>query len=178
MLHLFYLILVVVSMFILGSIKHREMHRFKLPTNLEEIDHLKLPDFNWIEEREFVERVVLFGKTLYYQGDISYLESINKETLKNAYDRLREKGILLTSRPRAARQRSMVALHPSWCPMRQPDSNEVLAQGPLWEMVDRVGGFRREGKNRRDNATVSHRVLVLAEKIGQSLSVNGIKSKL
>ena len=30
------------------------------------------------------------GKTLYHQGDLSYFEAVNKETLKNAYQRFEE----------------------------------------------------------------------------------------
>ncbi|KAJ3032685.1 hypothetical protein HDV00_007205 [Rhizophlyctis rosea] len=51
---------------------------------------------NWVDERLFMNRAQQFGKTLYYEGDLSYFESINKETFKNALSRLCDMGVILT----------------------------------------------------------------------------------
>ncbi|KND00860.1 uncharacterized protein SPPG_03964 [Spizellomyces punctatus DAOM BR117] len=53
------------------------------------------PILEWVDERVFMNRVQFFGKTLYYEGDLSYFESVNKETLKNAFLRLKDMGVLL-----------------------------------------------------------------------------------
>ncbi|KAI9205226.1 putative acyltransferase [Polychytrium aggregatum] len=55
----------------------------------------RLDESCWVEEKEFLDRAQAFGKTLYFEGDISYFESVNKETIKNAITRLMEMGVLL-----------------------------------------------------------------------------------
>ncbi|KAI9105789.1 hypothetical protein DFS34DRAFT_28852 [Phlyctochytrium arcticum] len=55
----------------------------------------KPPTLEWVDERVFMTRAQLFGRTLYYEGDLSYFESINKETIKNAILRLRDMGVVL-----------------------------------------------------------------------------------
>ncbi|KAI0243630.1 hypothetical protein L0F63_003336 [Massospora cicadina] len=128
----------------------------------------------WIEEPTYINRAQQLGKALYYQGDLSYLEAINKETLVNAFARLKEMGVIL-SLPRPSR----IALHMDFFPHYDP-SGAILPQGPLWALVERVGAFRREGKNRRDNATVSTRVLRLANLIGRQMmaSLKGFDATL
>ncbi|RUS24821.1 hypothetical protein BC938DRAFT_473025 [Jimgerdemannia flammicorona] len=116
---------------------------------------------NWIDEGTFTRRAQALGKTLYFQGDLSYLEAVNKETLKNAFIRLEEQRIIMVRRAGLNRESHQWALHPAWAPERR--NEQVVPAGKLWDMVERIGGFRREGKNRRDNATVSTRVLRLAE---------------
>ncbi|KAI9017525.1 acyltransferase-domain-containing protein [Gaertneriomyces semiglobifer] len=53
------------------------------------------PVIEWVDERIFMQRLQLLGKTLYYEGDLSYFESVNKETLKNAVQRLQDMGVIL-----------------------------------------------------------------------------------
>ncbi|GJJ70009.1 glyceronephosphate O-acyltransferase [Entomortierella parvispora] len=125
------------------------------------------PQLNWIEERVFMEKTQMFGKTLYYQGDLSYFESVNMETLKNGFNRLSDYGILMIKKPTNAKERTKVALHPDFIPVRGADGH-VIPNGALWDMVEHIGTFRREGKNRRDNATVSSRVLRFAEVVANS----------
>jgi len=132
---------------------------------LEYPDNTPSPHLGWVDEKVFMNKVVSLGKTLYYQGDISYLESINKETLKNAYDRLCQVSVLVRLAPRSAKEATILALHPDYVPGRD-NEGAFVPEGRLWMLVDRIGGFRREGKNRRDNATVSTRVLRLAEELG------------
>jgi hypothetical protein len=44
-----------------------------------------------------------------------------------------------------------------------------VAEGKLWDFIEKIAQSRREGKNRRDGATVSTRVLRLTETIGKTL---------
>ncbi|GAA5851497.1 hypothetical protein JCM8547_001112 [Rhodosporidiobolus lusitaniae] len=113
----------------------------------------------WVEEKAFLASVQLLAKTLFAQGDCSYMESVNQATLLNAFQRMVDAGILLTRRTRSTKKSSvpLMALHPDWIPSRRPDGT-IAAQGRLWDFVDRLSQFRREGKNRRDNKTVSTRV--------------------
>ncbi|KAF8929924.1 hypothetical protein BGZ58_008593, partial [Dissophora ornata] len=127
-----------------------------------ELDSNGEPQLHWVEERVFMEKTQMFGKTLYYQGDLSYFESVNMETLKNGFNRLSDYGILVIKKPTNNKERTKVALHPNYMPSRGPDGR-VCIDGALWDMVEHIGTFRREGKNRRDNATVSSRVLRFAE---------------
>lgn len=75
-------------------------------------------------------------------------------------------------------------LAPDWTPTRKPfsptstptPSADSPAQTPginptgrLWDFIEQIAMSRREGKNRRDGATVSTRVLKLADRIGQKL---------
>ena len=48
----------------------------------------------WIDSRMFVSRSQVYGKTLYYEGDLSYFESVNKETLGNCLGWLKQHGII------------------------------------------------------------------------------------
>ncbi|KAF9355308.1 hypothetical protein BGX34_010545, partial [Mortierella sp. NVP85] len=131
------------------------------------------PQLYWVEERVFMEKTQMFGKTLYYQGDLSYFESVNMETLKNGFHRLSDYGILVIKKPTNNKERTKVALHPDFIPSRGPNGR-VRTEGALWEMVERIGTFRREGKNRRDNATVSSRVLNFAEMVANAPAPNKV----
>jgi len=44
-----------------------------------------------------------------------------------------------------------------------------VPSGRLWNFIEKIAQSRREGKNRRDGATVSSRVLALANKVGREL---------
>ena len=48
----------------------------------------------WIDTKVFMDRSQVFGKTLYYEGDISYFEAVNKETIGNAIQRLKQMGVV------------------------------------------------------------------------------------
>ncbi len=56
----------------------------------------------------------------------------------------------------------------------------MKAEGKLWEFCEKISQGRREGKNRRDGATVRTRVLGLADVVGRALwddaseQVNGV----
>ncbi|CAO2654862.1 Nn.00g115950.m01.CDS01 [Neocucurbitaria sp. VM-36] len=122
---------------------------------------------NWLEMKQVQDRAQLFGKTLYHQGDLSYFEAVNKETLKNAYTRFEEEGMILVTKPRDKNTPATIRLAEEWMPQR--GTKGVIAEGPLWRFAERISASRREGKNRRDGATVQTRVLELADKVGSEL---------
>ncbi|KAL9553935.1 hypothetical protein MBANPS3_003051 [Mucor bainieri] len=123
----------------------------------------------WVDSKLFANRTQSLGKTLYYQGDLSYLEAVNKETLSNAFVRYEEQDILLKRRHSNPKPWSEVAISPAYTPERQ--NGVLMPRGHLWELVDHIGRFRREGKNRRDNATVSTRVLRMADILGEDNAI-------
>lgn len=118
----------------------------------------------WYGEKTFSAKAQLLAKSLYYQvrrvpplsppidtkpqGDISYLEAVNQATLANAFARYQELGILIARRSKAAKSVPLIALHPDWVPLRQADGT-IRSDGKLWRFLERLGTFRREGKNRR-----------------------------
>jgi 1-acyl-sn-glycerol-3-phosphate acyltransferase len=124
----------------------------------------------WLDMKAVQNRAQLFGKTLYHQGDLSYFEAVNKETLKNAYTRFEEEGMIIVTRPKD-KSPAMIRLAEDWVPVR--GSKGIIAEGPLWRFAERISSSRREGKNRRDGATVQHRVLNLADVVGKGLWEEG-----
>jgi hypothetical protein len=54
-------------------------------------------------------------------------------------------------------------------PRRDPITGSIIPEGRLWDYIEKIAQSRREGKNRRDGATVSTRVLRLTETIGRTL---------
>jgi hypothetical protein len=62
-----------------------------------------------------------------------------------------------------------IQLDPSWQCARDPETGALLAQGRLWDFTEKIASSRREGKNRRDGATVSSRVLRLTDELGAKL---------
>ncbi|MCJ1381108.1 hypothetical protein MMC17_004217 [Xylographa soralifera] len=87
----------------------------------------------------------LFGKTLYHQGDLSYFEAVNKETLKNAYQRFEEEGIILVSRSRDSKVPATIKLSPQWTPSRN-ELGAIKAEGRLWDFTESIALSRREGQ--------------------------------
>ncbi|MCJ1433370.1 hypothetical protein MMC27_002730 [Xylographa pallens] len=87
----------------------------------------------------------LFGKTLYHQGDLSYFEAVNKETLKNAYQRFEEEGIILVSRSRDSKVPATIKLSPQWTPSRN-ELGAIRAEGRLWDFTENIALSRREGQ--------------------------------
>ncbi|KAI0508695.1 acyltransferase-domain-containing protein [Xylaria bambusicola] len=123
----------------------------------------------WIEVAQAQNTAQLLGKTLYHQGDLSYFEAVNKETIKNSYQRFEEEGILYAVKSKDAKTPPRLCLASEWRAPRDPDSGALLASGKLWDFIERIASSRREGKNRRDGATVSTRVLKLTDALGAEL---------
>ena len=123
----------------------------------------------WLTLTRTQDAAQLLGKTLYHQGDLSYFEAVNKETLRNAFLLFEEEGIVIVSKSRDKKIPSTVKLAESWIPRRDQISRKIIPEGKLWTFIENIAKSRREGKNRRDGATVSTRVLVLADKVGRQL---------
>ncbi|KAI0844385.1 acyltransferase-domain-containing protein [Daldinia vernicosa] len=124
----------------------------------------------WIEVAKAHNTAQLLGKTLYHQGDLSYFEAVNKETLKNSYQRFEEEGIIYVVKSKDSKVAPRLRLASEWMPSRDPTKSGALQpSGRLWSFIERIASSRREGKNRRDGATVSTRVLRLAETLGAKL---------
>ncbi|KAJ5242748.1 uncharacterized protein N7469_001075 [Penicillium citrinum] len=126
----------------------------------------------WIDMKKSQDSAQLLGKTLYHQGDLSYFEAVNKETLRNSYQRFEEEGIILVAKDKETRAGPSLKLAPEWTPERDPNTGKVLDRGRLWDFTELIAQSRREGKNRRDGATVSSRVLTMSDIVGRQLFYN------
>ncbi|ESZ95389.1 glycerol-3-phosphate acyltransferase [Sclerotinia borealis F-4128] len=134
---------------------------------------LNKPNDVWLEVKKAHDGAQLLGKTLYHQGDLSYFEAVNKETLKNSYQRFEDEGIVIVSKSKNTKIQPRSRLAPEWTPTRNPENGMIIAEGKLWDFIEKIAKSRREGKNRRDGATVSTRVLRLADELGQTLFAEG-----
>ncbi|KAJ9613279.1 hypothetical protein H2200_003221 [Cladophialophora chaetospira] len=123
----------------------------------------------WVEMQKAQDMAHFAGRTLYHQGDLSYFEAVNKEALRNSYSRFQEEGIIQVAKATDPKNKPTVRLAPEWRPERDAVSNELKPSGRLWEFIENIAQFRREGKNRRDEAAVSTRVLSLAAKLNQQI---------
>ncbi len=94
---------------------------------------------------------------------------MNRETIKNSYQRFEEEGIIYAVKSKDAKVPPRLCLSSEWRAPRNPDSGALLASGKLWDFIERIASSRREGKNRRDGATVSTRVLRLTDALGDQL---------
>ena len=113
----------------------------------------------------------LLGKLLYAQGDLSYLEAVNKETLRNSYSQFSTYPNPLISILPASKDGKVparVRLNREWLPRRTAEG-KLEAKGLLWDFCERVSWGRREGKNRRDGGTVRGRVLEHVRVVGERL---------
>ncbi|KAJ5656500.1 hypothetical protein N7507_008450 [Penicillium longicatenatum] len=126
----------------------------------------------WVNVKKAQDSAQLLGKTLYHQGDLSYFEAVNKETLKNSYQRFEEEGIILVAKFKDSKAGPTLRLAPEWTPERDPHTGQVLPCGRLWDFTELIAQSRREGKNRRDGATVSSRVLKMSDLVGRQLFQN------
>ncbi len=124
---------------------------------------------DWLEMKKVQDQAQLLGKTLYHQGDLSYFEAVNKETLKNAYDRCTEEGIIVVRKSKDSKVPTTIRLSDDWRPRRNEVSGRLLPEGRLWGFADTISQSRREGKNRRDGSTVITRVLNLVDLCGRQL---------
>jgi len=127
------------------------------------------PQDVWIDMKKAQDAAQLLGKTLYHQGDLSYFEAVNKETLRNAHQRFAEEGIILLAKTKGPRAAITMRLADGWIPERDLETGKILDRGRLWDFVELIAQSRREGKNRRDGATVSSRVLTMVDTVGREL---------
>jgi len=103
-----------------------------------------------VSTKVFDQRIYQFGMTMYYVGDLAYMEAINKETLKNALARLSEEGII---EKKTVDKETVLQVTPKY---------DQKDRAPLRRVIEEIGRFRREGKNRRDNANTGERMVRLA----------------
>lgn len=95
---------------------------------------------------------------------------MNRETIKNSYQRFEEEGIIYAVKSKDSKKTPpRLCLSSEWRAPRDPDTGALLASGKLWDFIERIASSRREGKNRRDGATVSTRVLGLTDALGRQL---------
>jgi hypothetical protein len=67
-------------------------------------------------------------------------------------------------------------LAPEWTPSRDAATGALVPSGRLWDFIEKIAGSRREGKNRRDGATVSTRVVRLTDMLGRKLFEEATRS--
>ena len=138
--------------------------------------HNQAPNNNtWLDLHKTQDSAQLLGKTLYHQGDLSYFEAVNKETLRNAFQLFEEEGIVFIRSSRGKKDNKTplpptIKLAEEWTPSRDPSTGgQIRPEGKLWTFIEMIARSRREGKNRRDGATVSTRVLMLVDRLGREL---------
>ena len=123
----------------------------------------------WLDVKSVQDQAQLLGKTLYHQGDLEYFESVNKETLKNGFERFQEEGMIVVTKSKDTGIPATVRINDRWMPHRELETGRISAEGRLWDFAEAISQSRREGKNRRDGTTVTNRVMALVDKIGRNL---------
>lgn len=81
---------------------------------------------------------------LHDQGSIAYLEAVNKETLKNSYQRFQEEGVIEVTRKSDNGHPPKVRLAADWHMVRDPVTGEMQKEGKLWEFVGQITKYRRD----------------------------------
>jgi hypothetical protein len=94
---------------------------------------------------------------------------VNMESLKNAFQRLEEEAVIVVRKSKTGKNPPVMKLSEEWLPQRDPETGKIIPEGQLWKFVENIAICRREGKNRRDSASVGTRVLTLVEKLGRQL---------
>ena len=79
------------------------------------------------------------------------MEAVNKETLSTAFNRYQEQDIITIQRHATPKSWIEISLTDHYVPERV--NGMLIPQGALWDLADRIGKFRMEGKNRRDSQT-------------------------
>lgn len=172
----------------------------------------------WFAAKDFEKKAQLFGKTLYQQGEIAYLEAINAATLSQAFGRMEELGLVLRKKSGeylpfetsdsvgtsagdgtddrlslpcsvsrdtdSVKPIPLIAISPEYTPMyvfppspsaasstsstSPPPSNSTAplpTQHPdslprLWDFLEHLSSFRREGKERRETSPANERIIM------------------
>jgi glycerol-3-phosphate O-acyltransferase len=98
----------------------------------------------WFAAKEFEKRAQLFGKTMYAQGELSYLEAVSAQTISQAIARYEELGMVQRRKSTSAKPIPLIAIHPDYA------SDKGAISGKMRQFLERLNTFRREGKDRRD----------------------------
>ncbi|KAJ2905465.1 putative Glycerol-3-phosphate acyltransferase [Zalerion maritima] len=131
----------------------------------------------WIEVSKAQGTAQELGKMIYQQGNLTYIEAVNKETLKNSYQRFQEEGMIQITRAKESNQPPKLRLTPSWhCP-RDEKTGELQGRGKLWDFISKISLSRREGKHRRDYATVRARILSQVDAAGRKLFEDALRTQ-
>lgn len=83
----------------------------------------------------------------------------------------------MTRKSTTGKNPPVLKLAPQWVPKRDPETGRIEASGLLWSYIESIAISRREGKNRRDSASVGTRVLTLVEKLGADLFAQAIEKE-
>ena len=131
-----------------------------------------------------LHHILQLGKMLYQQGSISYIEAVNKETLKNSYQRFQEEGMIEVTHPNGngngggnvkghntntSNTPLRLRLSPEWHVPRDPVTGELQSEGRLWDFISKIHLSRRERKHRRDFASVRARNVWQVDEAGRLL---------
>lgn len=81
--------------------------------------------------------------------------------------------MILVNKSRNSKQPARLKLSARWTPRRSAEG-QIVAEGKLWDFIEMIAQSRREGKNRRDGATVSTRVVRLSDKVGHDLFLEAV----
>jgi hypothetical protein len=150
---------------------------FALTPSLDQQSHAKGDIYDvkdkplaWVSVKAFLAMAQQLGKTLFHQGDLSYIEvhpaffahpnrqAVNMETLRNAMGFFEENGQIVVRKTKSGRQEAAMTLHPDWMPrsflgfgsinVRRLSNGRISEDGKLWSLVEKISISRREGKNR------------------------------
>ena len=117
----------------------------------------------WVDLTKALNIAQTLGRTLYHTGEVQYFEAINTQVLRNAYARFEEEQIVLVRKKAEGKQPSLIRLADDWTPRRDSETGITFTESRLWVFIDRISQCRREGKELRDNSTLSKRILTLVE---------------
>jgi hypothetical protein len=84
------------------------------------------------------------------------------------YKRFEEDEIIKVINSRDSKIPPRLQLSSEWMPSRDA-KGKLVPDGRLWDFIGRIALSRREGKNRRDGATVATRVLSMADMVSTQL---------
>ncbi|KAF2216995.1 hypothetical protein CERZMDRAFT_32479 [Cercospora zeae-maydis SCOH1-5] len=123
----------------------------------------------WLDLKVAQDNAQLLGKTLFHRGDLGYYEAVNKESLKNAFGRFEEEGIIIVTRPlKGQKTKERVRLGDDWMP-RHDQAGRLMPEGKLWEFAESINLSRRDFRGKKEGGTVTRRILGLAALTGQDM---------
>ncbi|PPJ56632.1 hypothetical protein CBER1_01802 [Cercospora berteroae] len=123
----------------------------------------------WLDLKLAQDKAQLLGKTLFHRGDLGYYEAVNKESLKNAFGRFEEEGIIMVTRPsKGQKTKERVRLGDDWMP-KHDQAGRLIPEGKLWEFAESINLSRRDFRGKKEGGTVTRRKLGLAALTGQDM---------